>query len=108
MIVPEDAAATMNRMLRRASPANLPGADPTPVAMRETTWHTAKTGMFTDDYRCVRRPFQGAQRGVDRAPRRPHLDSLPSLTCNRSTAIVGRRRVGPRVIGRGRLQCNDR
>src|SRR5438309_10486082 len=59
MIVPEDAAATMNRMLRRASPANLPGADPTPVAMRETTWHTAKTGMFTDDYRCVRRPFQG-------------------------------------------------
>src|SRR5439155_22796901 len=63
MIVPEDAAATMNRMLRRASLTKLPAADPTPVAMHATTWHTAKTGIFTGDHTCVRPPFQRPRRG---------------------------------------------
>src|SRR5438046_10160424 len=77
MIVPEDAAATMNRMLRRASPANLPGDDPTPVALRETTWHTAKTGMFTDDDRSLLRPTEGHQRAG-----RPRTEAPgPSMPC---------------------------
>src|SRR2546429_9317998 len=63
MIVPEDAAATMNRMLRRASPTKLPAADPIPVAMHATTWHTAKSGMFTGDHTCVRSRFQRPRRG---------------------------------------------
>src|SRR2546430_8812832 len=63
MIVPEDAAATMNRMLRRTSPTKLPPADPTPVAMHATTWHTANSGMFTGEHTCVRPLFQRPRRG---------------------------------------------
>src|SRR5438093_4209286 len=38
----------------------------------------------------------------------PHPDSLAYLSGGDSTGPVGRKRVGPRVISRGRLECHDR
>src|SRR5207247_598646 len=104
-MVPAPEAATMNRIECCFSPPKLPAADPTPVAMRETTWHTAKRGMFTGEHTCVRRPFQRPVRGRlaclcgPGAFRVIHYRLLPGTSLPETSAGEGSGRGWSRVVG---------